>query len=422
MNAGIVLTFATVLFGYVCWRRDVLRTVDMQLMIWFGSVTVWPIAVIYGLAPALWSEAEAAGPVFVLLMWLPGIGMSMLALLGALASGRVRVDLAAVIIGVLLVFVIVSMLLARSDRMINLIIAVALFAGFLLRDRSVELGQIAIAARWALAATAIVLLAFVLFNADRVVGACRVDKCTELDAALTSPFAGNGNLAGILVTLLLPFACYGLSPIKVVAATAGVAGVGLLAGSRTALVAVVVAGGLGLLLAVGAPAELRRLVLGLALVSSFVYSLLPFFFGYSVSDFSLRGYLWNHAFRVIPDQLLFGHNPSFWVDSGQSSVFTANYSPHNGWLEMLVSVGVWGVALVVVSAVVKLLSLRGAARDFALAYYAVVLCISSLEAVYLPYYLGIAPFAAFIPYFLYRYPVSTTTAATRSVAEQKEHR
>ena len=426
MNAAIVLTAATVLFAYICWGRESYRGIDMPQMVWFGTMTAWPIAVIYGIAPAVWSDAESAGPIFVLMMWTPGVAASSYALLEALASGRGRVDIAAAVIGALLVFVAVDMVITGSGRMVNLVIAVSLFAGFVVRDRGYSLRQVAVGARVALAVTAAVLLLSVLFNADQVVGACRVDKCTNLGAALTSPFAGNGNLVGILVTLLLPFAGYRLSPVKVVAATAAVGGIGLLAGSRTALAAVVVAGGLALLLASGAALELRRLVLTLALAGAFVYSMFPFYVGYSVSDYSLRGYLWNQAFRLIPDQLLFGHGPSYWADAGKSTVFTANYSPHNGWLEMLVSVGLWGAALVVVSAVVKVVSLRGTAREYAMAYFATVLCISSLEAVYLPYFLGIAPFAAFIPYFLYRCPPSRTRSVQRvetagHISTTKEH-
>ncbi|WP_431840888.1 O-antigen ligase family protein [Gordonia hongkongensis] len=233
---------------------------------------------------------------------------------------------------------------------------------------------------------------------------------------LTSPFAGNGNLAGITITALLPFAVYRVAMWRVLAAVAGVVLIGLLAGSRTAFGGIAVAGVLGVLLAAPSiTSRVRNLMVGLALVASAVYSLFPLYIGYTNADYSLRGYLWNQALREIPDQWFFGHNPAFWVESGASLLFKANYSPHNGWLEILLSVGVWGVVLIVLAAVVKVVQTTdGTTRAYLLAYFSTILALSSLEAVYVPYFLGIAPFAALLPYFLYHHRSPRSLPPVRS--------
>lgn len=399
------LLVALGLFVTVAHERQWTQHVDRFLCSWLIALTAWPVIVIYAVAPVLWSTADAAGPIFAVLLYGPAAGISVAAALRAVATSDLRIDGSAAVLALLMLYACAAMFVDGSGRIVNLVMSMALLVGFVFRYRTFGLDDVARSARIALVVTTGFLLVSVLFNSSRVVGACRIDKCTDLGAVLTSPFAGNGNLAGITITALLPFAVYRVAMWRVLAAVAGVALIGLLAGSRTAFGGIAVAGLLGVLLAVPAiTPRVRNLMLGLALVASAVYSLFPLYIGYTNADYSLRGYLWNQALREIPDQWFFGHNPAFWVESGASLLFKANYSPHNGWLEMLLSVGVWGVLLIVVAAVVKVVQTTdGTARAYLLAYFSTILALSSLEAVYVPYFLGIAPFAALLPYFLYHH-------------------
>lgn len=421
MASTAALTAAFALFLLAGYDRGLIARIDRYLCAWLASVTAWPVVVIYALAPIIWASAEAAGPIFAVLMYGPGAALSITALLRALSSRRLSVDYSAALVGMLLVYAGSAMILDGSERMINLIMAAALFVGFIFRYRSFDLGDVADAARVALIVTAAILALSVAFNSSRVVGACRIDKCTELGAALTSPFAGNGNLAGIMVTALLPFAMYRLPIWRIVAAILGVSLIGMLAGSRTAFGGIAVAGVLGLILAVGGnSARARNLVLGVALIAGFAYSTFPLYIGYSTSDYSLRGILWDHARQQIPDNWFFGHNPAYWVESGTAQLFKANYSPHNGWLEIFLSVGVFGALLIIIAAVIKIVTLPDAeTRAYVLIYFITMLVLSSLEAVYVPYFLGIAPFAAILPYFLYRRPAAVSVPPARSFSEQE---
>ncbi len=417
----MTMIFATLLvalglFVAVAYDRQWAQHVDRFLCSWLIALTAWPVIVIYAVAPALWSSADAAGAIFAVLLYGPPAAISVAAALHAVATHGFRIDGSAAILALLMVYACAAMIVDGSGRIVNLLMSMALLVGFVFRYRSFELDDVARSARIALVATTAILLVSVLFNSSRVVGACRIDKCTDLGAVLTSPFAGNGNLAGITITALLPFAVYRVAMWRVLAAVAGVVLIGLLAGSRTAFGGIAVAGVLGVLLAVPSiTSRVRNLMVGLALVASAVYSLFPLYIGYTNADYSLRGYLWNQALREIPDQWFFGHNPAFWVESGASLLFKANYSPHNGWLEILLSVGVWGVVLIVLAAVVKVVQTTdGTTRAYLLAYFSTILALSSLEAVYVPYFLGIAPFAALLPYFLYHHRSPRSLSPVRS--------
>lgn len=417
----MTMIFATLLvalglFVAVAYDRQWAQHVDRFLCSWLIALTAWPVIVIYAVAPALWSSADAAGAIFAVLLYGPAAAISVAAALHAVATHHFRIDGSAAILALLMVYTCAAMIVDGSGRIVNLLMSMALLVGFVFRYRSFELDDVARSARIALVATTAILLVSVLFNSSRVVGACRIDKCTDLGAVLTSPFAGNGNLAGITITALLPFAVYRVTMWRVLAAVAGVVLIGLLAGSRTAFGGIAVAGVLGVLLAVPSiTSRVRNLTVGLALVASAVYSLFPLYIGYTNADYSLRGYLWNQALREIPDQWFFGHNPAFWVESGASLLFKANYSPHNGWLEILLAVGVWGVLLIVLAAVVKVVQTTdGTTRAYLLAYFSTILALSSLEAVYVPYFLGIAPFAALLPYFLYHHRSPRSLSPVRS--------
>lgn len=386
---------------------------DLFTLAWVLAITAWPAIVIYTIAPLLWTDAAAAGPLFPILSYAPATAISLLACLHALSADNPQIDVAAGVVGALLLSAAATTLIDGSQHTLNMMLAVALFLGLLVRWRTVRFDDVAVAARLALVLFAGCLLLSVLVNGGQVVGACRIDKCTELQVALTSPFAGNGNLAGITVAALLPLALYRLTTPRAVAAIGGAAAIGVLAGSRAALIAVAATGLVGLVLCVSRRPEVRRLVIGAFVIAAAVFSLLPFYARFTATDFSFRGALWAEALTRIPDQLLFGHHPGYWVEIGESLPFRANYSPHNGWLEPLLSVGVWGTCLIVVSVILKVRGCPPPGRDYLIVYFATITCINSLEAIYVPYYLGITPFVAIVPFLVYQHPAESTAQPDR---------
>ncbi|MGB6245136.1 MULTISPECIES: O-antigen ligase family protein [Gordonia] len=410
MGATAVLAAAVLLLVAGCWDRSLLARLDPVVGGWVAAVAGWPIVAIYVVAPLLWSDASAAGSLFTVLLYTPAVGYGLVQAGRALMRQRIVVDPAAAVLASLFVSAGAAMLIDGSGKLVNLVVAAAMYAGLVLRARSISLAAIGDAARIVLVGAVVALLAAVLVNPAEILGDCRADKCTELGAALTSPFAGNGNLAGIMVTVLLPLAAYRAAPARVVAAVLGVAAVGLLAGSRTAFIGIGVAAVGSLLLSAAPRSRPRAVALGGLFTGAAVLSFLPLYVGYAETDFSLRGYLWNQARALIPDQLVFGHDPAYWVDSGRSTLFVANYSPHNGWFEIVVSTGLWGAVVVVAAAVIKSRSVGPAERPWLVAYFATILSISSLEAVFVPYFLGIAPFAAILPFLVYRMPAERSAA------------
>jgi hypothetical protein len=396
-----IVSAAFLLFIYAAFRRSDTRNFDSFVSAWLLSLTAWPIIVIYCLAPLIWSDAEDVGATYALIVYAPAALMSVAATASGFLRPQIVVDRAAVLIAGLMVYGGVAMLFDGAGRYINLGMAIILFLGFVFRGRSITIEQVGAAARLALVITVASLLAIAVARPDQVIGGCRIDKCTDVGTALTSTFAGNGNLAGIMVTCLLPFAAYGVSLAQVIALVAGVGAMGVLAGSRTAFIGIGLAAVLVLLLSANTPVQVRRAGLCIGVIGCLALSLLPFYVGYSETDYSLRGFLWNEARRLIPDELVFGHNPVFWVDAGRSLLFKANYSPHNGWLEIVLSVGVFGAVVIVLAAIIKIRDVQPPAREYLVVYFCTILCVSSLEAIYVPYFLGIAPFAAMLPFLVF---------------------
>jgi O-antigen ligase len=161
-------------------------------------------------------------------------------------------------------------------------------------------------------------------------------------------------------------------------------------------------GGVALVLISLCRTERARMgVAWLALFVGFGASLHFLFRKYSGSTDSYRGYLWEMASDSIRQAPIFGHGPSYWWVLNDRALFQANYSPHNGWLDMLVGVGVWGVILIVAGVAVQFFTTSRTALPWLITYYATVLTIDMLESVYIPYYFGILPFAAIMPLMVY---------------------
>ena len=277
-------------------------------------------------------------------------------------------------------------------------LAVLLLCGVVLKGQPISLAAVACGCRLALLSTAASVVIAILLNSE-IVTNCRVDKCGSAGLVLTSTFAGNGNILGLSVVLMLPLAMFGTSWWRAALLIPAVILLGELAGSRTAFIGL---GAAGFAFACYrmAPPRLRSVALGVCLLGATVLSLAPAVLVYGDGEFSYRGALWNDAKSMIVDRPIMGHGPVAWEHLNTASLFVANYSPHNAWLDFGVSVGIWGILVLVAAIALKLFLLQGEERAAIMVYFTCVIATSTLESVFVPYFIGIAPFAVIIPMFI----------------------
>jgi hypothetical protein len=321
--------------------------------------------------------------------------------LWSLCSDRAEISLAAALIGSLYVFVAVAVWFSGLAQLPNFAMAAMLFTGVVVKRAVTTIERLGVAAMVSLCAVVVAVTVGAVVNRDGVFADCRVDKCGVTDVALTSPLAGNGNVLGMATVLLAAVACAVLPLFRTILLLAGVAALQLLALSRTAMFALAVAAVALLALKLAPTIEWRLRVAFSALGIGLCASVAPLFMSFSGSSFSYRGYVWEAALDSIDDAPVFGHGPSFWHIIAQSALFDANYSPHNGWYDLLIAVGAWGILVIFVGVTVQLSSTARRALPYLVTYYACILAINAFESVYVPYFFGIMPFAALLPLMVY---------------------
>jgi O-antigen ligase len=222
-----------------------------------------------------------------------------------------------------------------------------------------------------------------------------------MPVVFTSPFAGNGNVLGMVTVLLVPFACATLPLSRSILLLGGVAAMQVVAVSRTAMFAFAVVGAAVVLIKMSASLLWRLRFAYVAFVVGLCASFYPLFVKFSGGSFSLRGYVWEAGREAIRQAPVFGHGPNYWHLLADNALFEPNYSPHNGWYDLVVAVGLWGVVVIAAAVAVQLYSTRKEILPYLVTYYACVLAINMFESVYVPYHFVIIPFAALLPLMLY---------------------
>ena len=396
LTASALMLFATL--DTRTWRDPDL---DRFVVLWIVAVAAWPSLVTYLIAPLVWTSADQSGSLFPAIQYSPALLMSCLAFWRALRDRRAELSVPALLIGSLLLFSAAGFLTGAGPKAVNLTVAAGMFLGVVLRPRRVTVRSVGVGSVAAICVLTIAIAIATTVNAGATLESCRIDKCNILGESLTSPFAGNGNSLGLAVVLLTPFALAVCSPIRVVATVAGVAAIQEVATSRTAIIGFAAAVATVLLVRLIDSGRAKTLIGCLSLATALAVSLFPLYGKFSGSAYSFRGYLWEAAERLITDAPIFGHGATYWTVMGESALFDANYSPHNGWFDIVVALGMWGAGIVVIGVYVHVRSTSAESRPFVCAYYACVLGVSAFESVYVPFYLGITPFAAILPLILY---------------------
>ncbi|TDL37473.1 O-antigen ligase family protein [Kocuria rosea] len=248
---------------------------------------------------------------------------------------------------------------------------------------------------------------------DNVIGPCRDDKCPLIGEVLWSPITGNGNFLGLAVAILLPWAIARLRPLALLPAMVGATAFVELSGSRSALgtaVAVVFVVGVTRILKRGSRSGAYAL-LAVGLSASIITAIFPFDRGFA----TYRGGLWGRARDLIESHPIAGSGPYLWVRLPDETRFFANYSPHNLWLDLILSGGIIAAAILVVGAILLLKDVPAWDRDVFILALGTLAIAGILEAPVQPSKLGIVPFAHLLPLFL---AASCTTYANRSAKKR----
>jgi exopolysaccharide production protein ExoQ len=358
----------------------------------------WPLVCTFLIAPLLWESPSAAGPLYILLWYLPAGVLSPYIFMRSLFSPQCSVDPASALLLLIFPFSLIFIVVGgfTTADVVKWGLTLALFLFVILRRSIVTLETVAWACRVTLLLVTGAVLAAVLVNSNQVVDICRMDKCGFSDYALTSPFAGNGNVLGLALGLLLAIALSGRGVVQTAALIMSVLALSEAAGSRTAEVGILVT--IVLVIGVRLAPNRRSPTLMMGLIVSLVVSLIPAALSFRNEQFTFRGYLWNQAREMIGNAAIFGNGPTAWAVFAKSAIHEANYSPHSAWLDISLSLGVVGVVIIVCSAGLKIYTASPAAREALILYYSGLLAMSTFESVYVPYYLGILPFASILPF------------------------
>lgn len=401
MTILILLAATAAIWVAVGDPRVLLRGEDRFTLVWVFLVAAWPLITVYVVGPLIWASPDQAGRFFPALQYTPGAICSVVGVVRGLRESRTQVSLPAVLTGTSLLFAAVSVWFSGHVQVLNFMMAGALFMGVVLKRGVTQMRTLSAAALVSLSTMSAAVTLAVIVNPGRVLTHCRLDKCVLVTQVLTSSLAANGNVLGIATVLLIPFACATLTLRRCLVLLAGVGAFQLLAMSRTAIFALVTVSIALLLIKTSTSLRWQLRVASTALTVGFCASFFPLFVNFSGSSYAERGYVWQAGREAIGQAPIFGHGPSYWWLIAQNALFDVNYSPHNGWYDILISVGAWGVLVIVVGVIVQLTTTAGAALPYLFTYYACVLSINVFESVYVPYFLGIMPIAALLPLMLY---------------------
>jgi O-antigen ligase len=381
--------------------RSVVRGADPWMTIWIFLVAGWPFIVIFLIAPLIWSSVDESGKIVPAMAYFPpaffSIGMFVVAL-----RGRFDIHIPSAMIATLFVFGFVSVWSRGLTDLDNLGLAVALFVGLLLRGRRTTLTTLSAGALLSAASVVLSIGLAVTTNGGLILTECRADKCAaNAGEVITSPFAGNGNVLGLALACLIPFACARLPLWRTVLFVGGVAAILVTAGSRTAMIGLCVVGvALVAVKATGSP-QVRAIIASAALLGGLGVSLYPMSVTFTGSSFAGRGYIWDAGREAIGEEPVFGNGPGYWSALAHDALFPPNYSPHNGWYDILVSFGICGLMIIVAAVVVQVRTTSRESLPYLLIYYGGIMTLNAFESIFVPYWAGITPLAAILPLMLY---------------------
>ena len=397
MAAGALLLAGFAYYGNRTWVD--FNVYEKRMAIYVLLLVGWPQMWTFLIGPLLWGSAEQAGPLYPTLWYLPAFLFAVTYFCAGVFVRGARFDVAAILqystLAISMVFIVLGSV-STSD-VAKLAIPMGLLLVTIVKPADIR-GSVVVG--WGCRASLLVstasVFASILVNGNGILEACRVDKCGLAGQTLTSPFAGNGNILALAVVLIIPFAVASTNIVGALATLGAAVLTVELAGSRTGELGVVVAG--VLVLAIWLLPRQRRTILVVGLCTALAFSVVPAIYPFGDTQFTFRGALWNEARGVIAEHPVLGSGPTAWFIMRLTSIYDLNYSPHNAWLDVTLSIGLSGLLVLIVAVALKIKASEDGERDALLLYLATLFAISALESVYVPYVLAILPSACVLPF------------------------
>ncbi|GGJ12410.1 O-antigen ligase family protein [Paenarthrobacter histidinolovorans] len=361
--------------------------------LWFHGSVTWPIAVKAALGSFIFAADADSGTSYTLVTYGPALLMALVMLVS-----RLRKDAKPFAPGVWIfagVAFSIPFTLFAGSGFTGVLPAVLLLPALLRRAAPIPLEAWFASARWSVFCVLLAVTATSFAAPENVIGLCRLDKCSIFGEVLTSPITNNGNFVGVAIAILLPLALLGLRATPLVLTAI----VGLVvieaSGSRSAalsawVVVVVV------LLAAG-NWDRRKWVSSLALACVLVASVVTAVGSFPREFATFRGGLWARAQELFQASPALGYGPTFWSNQPLELSLTANYSPHNIWLEFAVAGGVFGILCLTIAGITLLRKVAKEERYAIIMMLISLLALGIVEAPVQPGKFGLAPFAHLLP-------------------------
>ncbi len=255
---------------------------------------------------------------------------------------------------------------------------------------SKEIDRSTVGSIYSLSVRGIVALALIIafIQPEKSFTSCRADKCTSLGFVF-APEGSQSNVISLTLGLLVALIDFKKKYSWILTNSICLILIAEFAGGRSGTIA-----GLACLISVlifkftkGRTSKTYKLFLS----SLCFFSLIPVFFTFNTSSFTGRSSLWIIAKQFISESILFGYGASFWIRLPATNEIQANYSPHNIWLEILVSTGLVGLISLFIAIAISVVKCDPNIRPFALSLLSGFFVAGFSESIVIPYRLVITP-------------------------------
>ena len=250
--------------------------------------------------------------------------------------------------------------------------------------------RVAINSIYSLCIRGIILLALgiAFIQPEKSFTSCRSDKCNVLGFVF-APEGNQSNVFSLTLGLLVALIDFKKSYLWIITNALCLISLAEFSGGRSGTIA-----GLGCLASIAilklTGGRISKIYLTF-LASLCFFSLIPVIFTFNPTSFTGRASLWIKAKQLIGESILFGHGASFWIRTPATFEFRANYSPHNMWLEILVSTGLFGLVCLSIAILISTIKCDKSIRPFALSLFSGLFVAGFSESMVMPYRLIISP-------------------------------
>ena len=374
-------------------RNDKAEVLPRLESLWFHSSLTWPVTVKAALGSFIFAADADSGTSYVLVTYGPALLMSLVMLaVRARRDAKLFIPGVWVFIGVALS---VPFTLFAGTGFTGVLPIILILPALFRRGTPIPLQAWFRAARWSLLWILVAVSATSFAAPENVIGPCRLDKCSAFGEVLTSPITNNGNFIGVAIAILLPLALLGLRMFPLILTSIVSLAMVEASGSRSAALAAWVV--VTVVVVASRNWGRNRWIAWVALFGALAASIVTAVGSFPREFATFRGGLWERAQELFLASPTLGYGPTYWSRQPLELSLTANYSPHNIWLEFAVAGGLVWIFCIASAGVTLIIHTEKNERYALVMMLLSVLALGALEAPIQPGKFGLAPFAHMLP-------------------------